>query len=157
MLRMSLQLYDFVREHGEETYPYECCGVLLGHFVSEDGCSINDVEDAIRAGNTRTDSAHNRYHIAPQELVRIQRTGRDRGLDIVGFYHSHPDHPAQWSGTDFAEAHWLGCSYVITAVENGAARQTNSFLLTGATEDDKALVDQPIQVTGQLDPGLSPQ
>ena len=63
--------------------------------------------------------AHNRYQIAPQELVKIQRLGRERGLDIVGFYHSHPDHPAQWSTTDFAEAHWLGCSYVITAVEEG--------------------------------------
>ncbi|HTI50248.1 MAG TPA: M67 family metallopeptidase, partial [Planctomycetaceae bacterium] len=98
-----------------------------------------------------------RYNIAPQELVKIQRIGRERGLDIVGFYHSHPDHPAQWSKTDFAEAHWLGCSYVITAVEQGAARQTNSFLLTGTTEDDKAFQDQKIEVTGQLDPGYEPQ
>jgi proteasome lid subunit RPN8/RPN11 len=89
--------------------------------------------------------------------VKIQRTGRERGLDIVGFYHSHPDHPAQWSSTDFAEAHWIGCSYVITAVEKGAARQTNSFLLTGTTEDDKAFRNEIIEVTGQLDPGLEPE
>ena len=61
--------------------------------------------------------AHNRYNIAPEELIKIQRQARKLGLDIVGFYHSHPDHPAQWSQTDFAEAHWVGCSYVITRVD----------------------------------------
>ena len=155
MLRLSQQIYDAIREHGEETYPHECCGALLGRFASEDGSEVNEVEAAIRAGNTRTDSAHNRYHIAPQELVKIERGGAGAGLDIVGFYHSHPDHPAQWSPTDFAEAHWLGCSYVITAVEKGAARQTNSFLLTGSAEEDKAFQNQPIEVTGQLDRALS--
>ena len=143
MLKLKEQVYDAIRHHGEETYPHECCGVLLGD--SDDG--VNSVQDAVRAGNTRTDSAHNRYHIAPQELVKIQRQGRERGLDIVGFYHSHPDHPAQWSQTDFAEAHWLGCSYVITAVEKGTAKVTNSFLLTGITEEDKAFVDEQIEVS----------
>ncbi len=100
----------------------------------------------VRAGNTRTDSAHNRYNIAPQELVKIQRQARGLGLDIVGFYHSHPDHPAQWSPTDFAEAHWIGCSYVITAVEHGKAAITNSFLLTGTTEDDKKFEDEAIEI-----------
>jgi proteasome lid subunit RPN8/RPN11 len=142
LLKLNEQVYNSIRRHGEETYPHECCGVLLG--CSEDG--VNAVEDAVRAGNTRTDSAHNRYHIAPQELVKIQRLGRERGLDIVGFYHSHPDHPAQWSMTDFAEAHWLGCSYVITAVENGVARHTNSFLLTGSSEENKVFEDEPVQI-----------
>lgn len=142
MLKLSESIYNALRTHGEETYPHECCGVLLGR--SQEG--ENAVEDAVRAGNTRTDAAHNRYHIAPQELIRIQRQGRERGLDIVGFYHSHPDHPAQWSQTDFAEAHWLGCSYVITAVAKGTAQQTNSFLLTGTNEENKAFQDQPIQV-----------
>lgn len=142
MLKLSELIYNALRTHGEETWPHECCGVLLGHFSE----GVNEVEEAVRAGNTRTDSAHNRYSIAPQELVRIQRQGHERGLDIVGFYHSHPDHPAQWSKTDFAEAHWIGCSYVITAVEKGVAKQTNSFLLTGTSEDDKSFEDEPIQV-----------
>jgi proteasome lid subunit RPN8/RPN11 len=142
MLKLSQHMYNTLRKHGEETYPHECCGVLLGRAQDD----VNTVEDAVRAGNTRTDSAHNRYHIAPQELVKIQRQGRERGLDIVGFYHSHPDHPAQWSKTDFAEAHWLGCSYVITAVANGVAQQTNSFLLRGTSEDDKSFEDETIQV-----------
>jgi proteasome lid subunit RPN8/RPN11 len=142
MLRLTTAIYDALRTHGEEIYPHECCGVLLGR--SEDG--VNTVEAAVRAGNTRTDSAHNRYSIAPQELVKIQRQGRELGWDIVGFYHSHPDHPAQWSSTDLAEAHWLGCSYVITAVAGGVAKQTNSFRVTGAGEEDKALEREVIEV-----------
>jgi proteasome lid subunit RPN8/RPN11 len=143
MLKLNEQVYHAIRRHGEETYPHECCGVLLGRAA--DG--VNTVGDALRAGNTRTDSAHNRYHIAPQELVKIQRLGRERGLDIVGFYHSHPDHPARWSQTDFAEAHWLGCSYVITAVEKGIAKQTNSFLLDGSSEEDKSFLDEAVDVS----------
>ena len=142
MLKLSESIYNALRKHGEETYPHECCGVLLGRSEND----VNTVEDAVRAGNTRTDAAHNRYHIAPQELIKIQRQGRERGLDIVGFYHSHPDHPAQWSKTDFEEAHWLGCSYIITAVAHGVAQQTNSFLLTGTNEDDKSFEDEAIQV-----------
>jgi proteasome lid subunit RPN8/RPN11 len=134
------EIYNAIRSHGERTYPHECCGVLLGKS-SDAGSSV---EAAVEAGNTRTDSAHNRYNIAPQELVRIQRQGRERGLDIVGFYHSHPDHPAQWSKTDFEEAHWIGCSYVITSVEKGTAKVTNSFLLSGTTEEDKRFEDQRV-------------
>jgi proteasome lid subunit RPN8/RPN11 len=139
-LILSQDLYDSIRLHGEETYPNECCGILLG---KADPDAIR-VRELIRAGNTRTDSAHNRYHIAPGELIKAQREGRSKGLDIVGFYHSHPDHPAQWSKTDFAEAHWFGCAYVITAVDHGHATTTNSFLLTGTTEEDKAFANQAI-------------
>jgi proteasome lid subunit RPN8/RPN11 len=141
-LRVSRAVYEAIRAHGEETYPHECCGALLGRSVS----GVWAVEDAVRAGNTRTDSAHNRYNIAPAELVKIEREARGRGLDIAGFYHSHPDHPAQWSQTDFAEAHWIGCAYVITAVSQGKATLTNSFLLTGTTEEDKAFELQTVEI-----------
>ncbi len=141
-LQLPRAVYLELRAHGEETYPHECCGALLGHQTS-DGWRI---EVALRAGNTRTDSAHNRYQIAPIELVKIEREARNRGLQIAGFYHSHPDHPARWSATDFAEAHWLGCSYVITEVAHGKAAITNSFLLNGTTEEDKEFVTQTIEI-----------
>ena len=144
MLRMSKAVYDDLRAHGEETYPHECCGALLGR-PDPDGWLI---EASVKAGNTRTDSAHNRYQISPGELVKIERESRLRGLSIAGFYHSHPDHPAQWSQTDFAEAHWLGCSYVITAVANGKAAVTNSFRLAGETEENKRFEAEPIEVKG---------
>jgi len=139
---MTRAVYDSIRAHGEETYPYECCGALLGKSTPEGW----RVAGAIRAGNTRTDSAHNRYNIAPLELVRIEREARRQGLDVAGFYHSHPDHPAQWSHTDFAEAHWLGCSYVITEVAHGKAIVTNSFSLTGLTEETKQFVQESIRL-----------
>jgi proteasome lid subunit RPN8/RPN11 len=142
MLKLTHADYVALRAHGEETYPHECCGVLLGK-ATPDG---NQVHQTVRAGNTRTDRAHDRYNIAPEELIRVQRQARGLGLDIVGFYHSHPDHPAQWSTTDFAEAHWLGCSYIITSVEQGKAVLTNSFLLNGTGEEDKNFEDEAIQI-----------
>ena len=155
MLQISYADYEALRAHGEETYPHECCGVLLGKNIAGESngrsatssaAAVNVVQQIVRAGNTRTDSAHNRYNIAPQELIKIQRQARNLGLDIVGFYHSHPDHPAQWSKTDFAEAHWLGCSYIITSVEQGKAATTNSFLLSGTQEDNKQFQDEAIEI-----------
>jgi proteasome lid subunit RPN8/RPN11 len=160
MLRMGREEFDAIRRHGEETYPNECCGVLLGH-ADED---VSTVIDTARAENTRSDSAHNRYHIAPQELIRVQQQARRRGLDIIGFYHSHPDHPAQWSKTDLEEAHWIGCSYVITRVAGSVeidseavvrcrAMETNSFLLVGTSEEEKRLEGQPIEVVAEVAAG----
>ncbi|MGD0507954.1 MAG: M67 family metallopeptidase [Terriglobales bacterium] len=143
MIQLSKSAYLSLRQHGEETYPHECCGVLLGRF---DDIGLKTVSRVARCGNTREDSPHNRYSIDPRDLIRIQREGRERGEEIVGFYHSHPDHPAQWSSTDLAEAHWFGCSYVITSVEKGKAVLTNSFELTGTGEADKKFVDENTDV-----------
>lgn len=148
MLRIAREHYDAIRAHGEETYPHECCGVLLGQ-LQDDGTRM--VSSTARCGNTRVDSPHNRYNIDPKELIRIQREGRARGEDIVGFYHSHPDHPARWSQTDFADAHWIGCSYVITSVEKGKAQTTNSFELSGSEESDKQLVDERVELVQARD------
>lgn len=142
MLKINRAHYDSLRQHGEETYPHECCGVLLGNI--SDGVRV--VTSVVRCGNTREDSPQNRYNIDPKELIRIQREGRERDEDIVGFYHSHPDHPPQWSKTDFAEAHWYGCSYVITSVAMGKADTTNSFELMGMHENEKKFVDEKIEV-----------
>jgi proteasome lid subunit RPN8/RPN11 len=144
-LRIPRALYDQLRQHGEATYPHECCGVLVGEF-DEAGGKV--VKAAVQCGNTRTDSPQNRYHIAPSELVRIQREALLAGQDIVGFYHSHPDHPAQWSSTDLDEAHWTGCSYVITSVEKGRAVLTNSFLLLGE-EGEKRLEDELYELSAE--------
>jgi proteasome lid subunit RPN8/RPN11 len=142
MLKIPQSEYDALRAHGEETYPHECCGVLLGRFEENDRV----VERVVRCTNTRTDRGEDRYNIDPAELVRVQRKGRASDLDIVGFYHSHPDHPAQWSQTDFNEAHWIGCSYVITSVPQRKATVTNSFLLTGEVEETKRFEDEEIRV-----------
>jgi proteasome lid subunit RPN8/RPN11 len=152
-LLLPRSIYDALRAHGEETYPNECCGALLGLPIG-DGWKI---VSAVRAGNTRTGSAHHRYQIAPIELVRIEREARRQGLEIAGFYHSHPDHPAQWSATDFAEAHWLACSCVITEIAQGKAAATRSFLLAGSTEEDKHFEPETIVVEDESSGGASPQ
>jgi proteasome lid subunit RPN8/RPN11 len=142
-LRISRDLLEQLRKHGEETYPHECCGILVGDFDEAGGKLLTTV---VRCGNTRTDSPQNRYHISPVELLRTQREAVVAGHDIVGFYHSHPDHPAHWSATDLAEAHWTNCSYVITSVEKGRAVLTHAFLLQGQ-EEDKHFEDEAIEVT----------
>ena len=144
-LRIGKSAWEQLRRHGEETYPDECCGVLLGEF---DGEGTKVVNDTVRCGNQRTDSLHNRYLIDPRDLVRVQREARERDEDIIGFYHSHPDCPARWSPTDLAEAHWTGCSYVITSVMNGRATETNSFNLGGnpAVDGNKYFEDEEIRV-----------
>ncbi len=152
MLKLSKLDHVSLRQHGEETYPHECCGVLLGRFADDDSGNVTKtVTRIVRCGNTRDDSPHNRYHIDPRELIRIQREGRDRGEEIVGFYHSHPDHPAHWSVTDLAEAHWFGCSYVITSVDKGKAILTNSFELAGCEEDHKRFADERLEVHDKKD------
>ena len=143
MLKLGRSQYDSLRRHGEETYPHECCGVLLGQMEGD----TRVVTSVVRCGNTREDSPQNRYNIDPRELIRIQREGRERGEDIVGFYHSHPDHPPRWSATDLAEAHWIGCSYVITSVEKGEAAVTNSFELAGSEESQKHFVDEEVRLS----------
>jgi proteasome lid subunit RPN8/RPN11 len=141
-LRIHRTLFEQLRRHGEQTYPHECCGVLVGEF---DEAGNKTVRTVVQCGNARTDSPRNRYQISPAELVRIQREARLAGRDIVGFYHSHPDASGQWSGTDLAEAHWTGCSYVITGVEKGTAVHTNSFMLLGRDEG-KHFEEEAIQV-----------
>jgi proteasome lid subunit RPN8/RPN11 len=143
MLRIPPKDYEALRRHGEETYPHECCGILLGR-TEDDGTRV--VTSTERCGNTRTDSPQNRYNIDPRDHIRIQREGRERGEEIVGYYHSHPDHPARWSPTDLAEAHWPGYSYVITSVDKGKAATTNSFELSTSDEVDKRFLDETIEI-----------
>jgi proteasome lid subunit RPN8/RPN11 len=142
MLRITQADYEAVRRHGEQAYPHECCGVLLGRVEGD----VRVVTSTAACDNARTDSPQNRYQIDPRELIIIQREACRRGEDIVGFYHSHPDHPPMWSQTDLAEAHWIGCSYSITSVLQSKADVTNSFALEGEDEGSKRLVQERLEV-----------
>ena len=83
VLRLTHAVYDVLRAHGEETYPLECCGALIGRSTPEGW----QVEAAVRAGNIHSGSTHSNYQISPAELVKMEREARGRGLDIAGFYH----------------------------------------------------------------------
>jgi proteasome lid subunit RPN8/RPN11 len=143
---ISREAYEQMRRSAEAAYPMECCGVLVGDLVA-DGKRATRAE---AASNASEGSQRNRYAIAPMELIRIEREARRAGMEMVGFYHSHPDAEARWSATDLEEAHWLGCSYVITAVREGNATETRSFLLAGASENEKRFEEEQLAVDSDL-------
>jgi proteasome lid subunit RPN8/RPN11 len=108
---------------------------------------MNAVKAAVCCRNMR--SERRRYEIDPRELLRIQRDARENGQEIVGFYHSHPDHPATWSQTDLQEAHWIGCSYVIVSVPEGVSAEVRSFRLRGKVEEDKRFEEEEMEVVDE--------
>ena len=128
-----------IRRPGEVAYPYECCGVLTGEMLAGGSKRVLGVA---RCSNTHNDLSRSWSQIDPRELVLVQREACERGEDVVGFYHSHPDDAARWSGSDLEEAHWTGCSYVIISVEQGVAAQTNSFELAGEQSSKRFELEQ---------------
>ena len=128
-----------IHAHGEAAYPEECCGVLIGRDGA--GGQPATVERILAADNERADSRHNRYVISPRSLLAAQREARASGLDVVGYYHSHPDHPARPSEFDREHA-WPGTSYVIVSVERGKAVDCRSWRL----RDDRAAFEEEAMV-----------
>ncbi len=122
-LRISEGLLEEIRGHGEAAYPAECCGALAGRVQGGD----KDVVRLAPAVNRRTDDPH-RYLIAPDDLRRLEAELKREGLEIVGYYHSHPDHPAVPSAFDTQHA-WPWYSYLIVRVEGGRGREAASWTL----------------------------
>lgn len=116
-------------EHAERAYPEECCGILIGRS-RPDGAGA-EVVRALAAGNEREDERRRRYLIGPETVLRADRSARDEGLEIVGYYHSHPDRPAAPSAFDREHA-WAGASYLIVPVAGGKPGPARSWRLTGA-------------------------
>lgn len=114
-----------IRRHGEETYPEECCGLLLG--ITEGGQNV--VEQAFPTVNRNEDRREDRYVIAPDDYRRAETVAQASGLDIVGIYHSHPDHPARPSQTDLERATFPGFTYIIVSVEDGEATELTAWSL----------------------------
>ena len=142
-LQLSAELLGRIREHGRVTYPEECCGVMLGRFDRAAGRT--DVARLVAEENQREDQhRHNRYLISPQSVLRADREARAEGLDIVGYYHSHPDHPSRPSDFDRDHA-WPDQSYLIVAVEGGEPASTQSWRLR---DDRTAFEEERIEVAG---------
>jgi len=111
MITISEGLLDEIRTHGVKDYPYECCGLLLGRFAAEGKV----VKETYPISNAREESAkRNRFLIEPKELMRGEQYARSRELEVVGFYHSHPDSPAVPSQYDLEHA-WPTYSYIIVS------------------------------------------
>ena len=113
-----------IREHGQRDYPFECCGLLLGRF---DNDGRKTVAETYSISNAREEEAkRNRFLIRPEELLRGEKYAREKGLDVVGFYHSHPDDRPVPSQYDLDHA-WPTYSYVVVAVAKGAADDLRSW------------------------------
>lgn len=111
MIIVTDELLTAIREHGQRDYPFECCGLLIGRF--ENGNKV--VVETYSISNAREEEAkRNRFLIRPQELIRGERYASGKRLDVVGFYHSHPDSPAVPSRYDLEHA-WPTYSYIIVS------------------------------------------
>lgn len=116
MLQLDPKYEVEIGAHGERDYPYECCGLMLGQF-EQDGNKV--VTEIYPISNAREEaSKRNRFLIQPEELLRGEKYAAGKGVEIVGFYHSHPDHPAVPSQYDLEHA-WPTYSYVVVAVQKG--------------------------------------
>ena len=123
MIRVPEKQLAEIREHGVRDYPYECCGLLLGRF----GEGGKVVVETYPISNAREESAkRNRFLITPEELMRGERYARSRDLEVVGFYHSHPDSPAVPSTYDLEHA-WPTYSYIIVSTSPGEATDLFSW------------------------------
>lgn len=135
-LRIGPAHVEAIRDAGRRAYPEECCGLLLG-TVADGSKSVADLRPV---GNAREDSPRNRYLIEPRDLLQVEGEARRRGLDIVGVYHSHPDHPARPSEFDRDHAFpWY--SYIIVSVERGEPRDLTSWVLK---EDRSTFEPEPL-------------
>jgi proteasome lid subunit RPN8/RPN11 len=132
LLKIGAQLAGLIRAHGAETYPYECCGAILGR----DGEAAREVLDLMPLANRRDDSPRNRFEVTSEDVRLAEKTARAQNLELIGWYHSHPDHPARPSEYDREHA-WPWYSYIIVSVQSGQPRDMNSWRL----RDDRSAYD----------------
>ena len=133
--------YEAIRTHGEETFPEECCGFMLrrGEWRRSHGVGI--APGGATTGKTRRGTTASSSR--PEEFMKSEKTARSKGLDVVGFYHSHPNAPARPSQYDLDHA-WPFYSYVIVSIQDGSADAMTSWRLA---EGRNEFTEEPI-VTG---------
>lgn len=129
MLILPFELEKIIKTDGEHTYPNECCGVLIGEI---DSTGVKTAKRAESIHNAREDGEqYHRFLITSEDMIRAEQTARAEKLDVIGFYHSHPDHPAVPS--EYDKEHALPFySYVILSVRRGKANELTSWELTAS-------------------------
>ncbi len=125
-----------IHDHAKEAYPEECAGVLVG--MDTGGMKI--VVDVWRAENTHEEERSRRFLIEPLKIKEFEERAAERDMDVLGFYHSHPDHPAEPSEYDREHA-WPGWSYVIASVSAENVQDMRSWVLKG---DRSGYDEEPI-------------
>ena len=124
-VQLSTEAVAAIRRHAAAAYPYECCGALIGR-QSDDG--LVDVVEASPLENVTDEGPRRRFRVSPADYRESEARARALGAELVGFYHSHPDHPAQPSQYDLDHA-WPNFSYVIVAVAGGQTGDLRSWRL----------------------------
>jgi proteasome lid subunit RPN8/RPN11 len=127
--RLGVGVAAAIRRHGEETFPHECCGALLGR----DG----DVVAVLALPNTTEEGPRRRFLVRPSDYRTAESRAGELGVELLGFYHSHPDHPARPSQFDLDHA-WPHFAYVIVSVMSGTARDMTVWFL----RDDRSRFDE---------------
>jgi proteasome lid subunit RPN8/RPN11 len=126
-----------LRERAAAGYPHETCGVLVGRSTA----GRIEVVRQEPAANLDRERARDRYLLDPEAFLRIDAAAREEGLDVVGIWHSHPDHPARPSATDLERA-WEGWAYVIVSVGAGGARELRSWTLAAGAFVEQSVVEE---------------
>jgi len=127
LIKCTKEIEKSIREFGEQEYPNECCGLLFGKINSDKSKEITEILPISNAQNE--ENRYNRFLITPKDMIKGELYARKHNVDIIGFYHSHPDHPAKPSQFDLEHA-WPVYSYIITSVINGKADVMTSWLLS---------------------------
>jgi len=150
ILALSLEVAQGIFRHGAETYPHECCGALLGRDL--DAAEVSSANTAASPSrevtalhplvNRRDDSPRNRFSVTSEDVLEAEKSARAKGVDVVGWYHSHPDHPAAPSQYDQDHA-WPWYSYVIVSVTNGTPGKIASWRLT---DDRSQFTSEPLEI-----------
>lgn len=139
MLTIPQRILDDISRHSQETYPEECCGILVGR--DEDGEHI--ITGSHRADNVAEERRHERYLIDEKKLIEVMKAVRGTDTDVVGFYHSHPDYPSRPSGHDTKTAAWPGYSYLIASVEKNGVESVRSWIMP---DGEKEFVEEEMKI-----------
>lgn len=137
------KVLDTIRRHGSKAYPEEGCGFLLGRMAA----TGNYVAAAVPVENRRKADRERRFTISAADFHQADRVARNQGWDIVGFYHSHPDHPARPSATDLAEATFPGYTYAIVSVHN---RRPTKITAWSLWPDRSRFESEPIEIISEI-------
>ena len=142
MLILTQNVHDTIAAHGAASYPYEGCGLLLG--VSENGRNVVRLARPLANVWPGEGEKPERFRIDPADWLAVELAAAAEGLDVVGIFHSHPDHPPVASPRDVAWAAFVGYSYLITQVVGGVPGQSRSWQLT---TDRAGFVEEEIEIT----------
>lgn len=134
MIKIKKQVFDKLTEHAEKSYPYEGCGILTG--IPGELVEVHFVENKIM------DRKRDRYEIDPRDFLRVDNLSKDKGYEIVGFYHSHPDHPPLPSDFDIEHA-WPEYIYIIISVASGTVDTIKAWKLN---PENKKIKEEEINI-----------